>query len=89
MCVCQYTHLTFAVPSSEPLTSSGGPRRSGQQELTKLSCSAIFFTCCPLAMSHARTDLSGDAVMIRSPSDVQCSSTMAFLWPVSMRVGQF
>ena len=36
--------LTFAVASSEPLTSSGGPRRSGQQLLTKLSCSLIFFT---------------------------------------------
>ncbi len=35
----------FAVASSEPLTSSGGPRFSGQQLLTKLSCSAIFFTC--------------------------------------------
>lgn len=35
----------FAVASSEPLTSSGGPRFSGQQLFTKLSCSAIFFTC--------------------------------------------
>ena len=37
--------LTFAVASSEPLTSSGGPRFSGQQLFTKLSCSDIFFTC--------------------------------------------
>ena len=35
----------FAVPSSEPLTMSGGPLRRMPQELTKLSCSAIFFTC--------------------------------------------
>ncbi len=46
----------LAVPSSEPLTTSGGPRRSTQHELTKLSCSAIFFTCatydpsCPCSM---------------------------------------
>ena len=33
------------MPASEPLTSSGGPRRSGQQLFTKLSCSAIFFIC--------------------------------------------
>ncbi len=46
---------TFAVPSSEPLTSRGGPLLKGQHVLTKLSCSAIFFTCSPVAASHART----------------------------------
>ena len=40
----KHGELTFAVASSEPLTSNGGPLRSGQQLLTKLSCSLIFFT---------------------------------------------
>lgn len=56
--------LALAVASSEPLTSSGGPRRRGQQELTKLSCSAIFFTCSPVAASHARTDLCVNMTVI-------------------------
>ena len=72
---------TLAVASSEPLTSSGGPLRSGQQLLTKLSCSLIFFTCSPVAASHARTDLSGDALSTRSPSVVHCTSRTAFLCP--------
>jgi hypothetical protein len=75
---------TLAVPSSEPLTRSGGPRLSGQQLLTKLSCSAIFFTCSPVTASQARTLLSGLADTMRSPSDVQCSSSTAFLWPAAL-----
>ena len=71
----------MAVASSEPLTSSGGPLRSGQQLFTKLSCSLIFFTCSPVAASHARTDLSGDALSTRSPSVVHCTSRTAFLCP--------
>lgn len=67
--------------SSEPLTSNGGPLRSGQQLFTKLSCSLIFFTCSPVAASHARTDLSGDALSTRSPSVVHCTSRTAFLCP--------
>ena len=42
---CWGGERALAVASSEPLTSSGGPRFSGQQLFTKLSCSAIFFTC--------------------------------------------
>lgn len=75
---------TLAVPSSEPLTRSGGPRLSGQQLLTKLSCSAIFFTCSPVTASQARTLLSGLADTMRSPSEVQCSSSTAFLWPAAL-----
>lgn len=77
-----YEGGTFALPSSDPLTSSGGPRRNGQQLLTKLSCSAIFLTCSPVRASQALTVLSGDADRSRSPSGVQCSSSTAFLWPV-------
>jgi len=46
---------TLAVASSEPLTSSGGPRFSGQQLLTKLSCSAIFFTCTSAACLNTQS----------------------------------
>ena len=72
---------TLAVPSSDPLTRSGGPRLSGQQLFTKLSCSAIFLTCSPESVSQARTVLSGEAEIIFSPSEVQCSSRIAFLCP--------
>ncbi len=78
--------LTLAVASSEPLTSSGGPLRSGQQLLTKLSCSLIFFTCSPVAASQARTDLSGDALSTRSPSVVHCTSRTAFLCPTQHEI---
>ena len=80
--ICFRVWPTFAVPSSDPLTRRGGPLLRGQQLLTKLSCSAIFFTCSPERVSQARTVLSGDAEMILSPSVVQWSSNMAFLWPV-------
>ena len=55
--------FTLAVPSSEPLTSSGGPLLSGQQVFTKLSCSAIFFTCSPVSASHARTCAQSTAAL--------------------------
>ena len=35
----------------------------------------------PVLASQARTLLSGDAERMRSPSLVQCSSRIAFLWP--------
>jgi hypothetical protein len=70
---------TFEVPSSEPLTTSGGPLRKGQQELTKLSCSDIFLICSPVTAFHARTVLSGEHEMMVSPSVVQWSSNTAFL----------
>lgn len=39
-------------------------------------------TCSPVVESQARTVLSGLADTMCSPSDVQCSSNTAFLWPV-------
>ena len=36
---------SFAVPSSEPLTISGGPLLAGQQLFTNEECSAIFLIC--------------------------------------------
>ena len=77
---------TFTLPSSAPLHRSGGPLLRGQQLLTKLSCSAIFLTCSPVRASQARTDLSGEADRMRSPSVVQCTSRTAFLWPAVGRV---
>ena len=44
-------------------------------------CSAIFFTCSPVAASQARTLRSGEQVTSRSPSGVQATSSTAFLWP--------
>ena len=73
--------LTFAEQSSEPLMTRGGPLRRGQQLLTKASCSAIFFICCPVSASQALSDLSGEADTSFSPSVLQCSSSTAFLWP--------
>ena len=63
--------VTLTLPSSEALAKSGGPRRKGLQLLTKLSCSVIFFVCWPVAASHTRTVLSGDAESSFSPSCVQ------------------
>lgn len=69
------------------LTSSGGPLRSGQHELTMSRCSAIFLSCVPLSASHARTVLSGEHDTRRSPSGVQCTSSTAFLWPAARADG--
>jgi hypothetical protein len=52
------------LPSSDPLTSSGGPRRSGQQLFTKLSCSAIFFTC---QRRNQQAYASAPCCLIRGP----------------------
>lgn len=79
----------LAVPSSEPVTKSCGPRRSGQQELTMSVCSPVFLTCSPVCASHRRDVLSGEHDSRCSPSGVQCSSRTAFLWPAArLRAGR-
>lgn len=75
---------TLAVPSSDPVTRRGGPRRNGQQLFTMSVCSPIFFTCKPVCVSQARVLLSGEQEIIRSPSGVQCNSSTAFLWPADV-----
>ena len=72
---------TFALASSEPETKSGGPFLRGQQLFTKFVCSLIFLTCSPVLVSQALTVMSGEAVITRSPSVVQCKSRIAFLCP--------
>mmetsp|Transcript_36740 Transcript_36740/g.80039 ORF Transcript_36740/g.80039 Transcript_36740/m.80039 type:complete len:255 (-) Transcript_36740:194-958(-) len=83
VCTLPFTRMSHSleVPSSDPLTMSCGPLRAGQQLFTNELCSAIFLICFPVCASHARTDASGDAVMIVSPSVVQCKSITALRWP--------
>lgn len=77
----KYQRSTFALASSEPETKSGGPFLRGQQLFTKFVCSLIFLTCSPVLVSQALTVMSGEAVITRSPSVVQCKSRIAFLCP--------
>lgn len=78
--MCEHLH-TLMVASSDPETRRGAPFRRIWQEFTTSECSPIFLICTPCAMSHALTVLSGEADTIRSQSDDQCSSRIAFLWP--------
>lgn len=49
-------------------------------------CSLIFFTCCPVLASQARTVRSGEQETRFRPSGVQCSSRIPFLCPIQCGV---
>ena len=44
---------SLAVPSLDPLTTSGGPLREGHHEFTNEECSAIFLICFPISTFRA------------------------------------
>mmetsp|Transcript_19683 Transcript_19683/g.66980 ORF Transcript_19683/g.66980 Transcript_19683/m.66980 type:complete len:272 (+) Transcript_19683:241-1056(+) len=77
---------SFALQSSAPDTTSGGPFRAGETVFTTPVCSRSRLTWAPVSTSHARTVRSALPLTTLSPSGAHLAHVTAFRWPSSSAV---